>query len=58
MNILWDKIPQDRVKFKLGDLVRITKERLKFAKGMSKPFLQIYFGLPRLYSACPNLYAN
>ena len=27
------KIPQGHVKFKVGDLVRITKEKLQFAKG-------------------------
>jgi hypothetical protein len=27
------KIPQRRVKFRVGDFVRITKEKLKFAKG-------------------------
>jgi len=50
MNSLWAKIPQGRVKFKVGDLVRITKEKVKF--------LQRYFGLPRLYSACSNLFTN
>jgi len=33
---LWQRIPQGRVKFKVGDLVRITKEKIKFAKGYEK----------------------
>jgi hypothetical protein len=32
MNSLWAKITQGRVKFKVGALVRITKEKVKFAK--------------------------
>ena len=38
MNSLRAKIPQGRVKFKVGDLVRITKEKVKFSKGMNKIF--------------------
>ena len=38
MNILWAKIPQGRVKFKVGYLVRITKEKVKFAKGYEQTF--------------------
>ena len=33
MNSFWAKIPQGNVKYKLVDLVRITKEKVKFAKG-------------------------
>ena len=57
-NSLYANIPLGRVKFKLGYLLRITKEKVKFAKGMNEPFLQRYFGLTRLYSACPNLLMN
>jgi len=32
INCLWGKIPQGGVKFKVGNLVRITKEKVKFAK--------------------------
>jgi len=32
-NILNAKIPQGRVKFKVGDFVRIKKEKVKFVKG-------------------------
>jgi hypothetical protein len=38
MNSLRAKIPQGRVKFKVGDLVRITKENVKFAKGFEQTF--------------------
>ena len=57
MNCLWAKIPQVRVKFKMGDLVRITKEKIKFAKG-PEPFQQKYYGFSRLYSACRKLFTN
>ena len=33
VNSLRAKIPQSRVKFKVGDLVRMTKEKVRFAKG-------------------------
>jgi hypothetical protein len=38
MNSPWAKIPQGREKFKVGDLVRITKEKVKFAKGYEQTF--------------------
>jgi len=38
MNSLWAKIPQGLVKFKVGDLVRITKEKVKFAKRYEQTF--------------------
>jgi len=38
MNSLWANIPQGRVKFKVRDLVRITKEKVKFAKGYEQTF--------------------
>jgi len=55
---LWVKIHQIRVKFKTGDLVRITKGMVKFAKDMNKPFQQRYFEFPMLFSACPNMFTN
>jgi hypothetical protein len=58
MNSLSSKIPQGRVKFKLGYFVRITKEKAKFAKGMNKTFPQKYFRSSRLFSAFPNLSTN
>ena len=38
MNTLRSKIPQGHVKFKAGDLVRITEEKLNFAKGYEQTF--------------------
>ena len=38
MNSLWTKIPQVSVKYKVGILVRITKEKVKFAKGYEQNF--------------------
>ena len=58
MNSLWAKITQGSVKFNACFLLRITKEKVKFAKGMNKPFQQRYFGLPRLYSACPSQFTE
>ena len=42
INILNPKIPQGRVKFKVGDFVRITK-KVKFAKGYEQKFQRKYF---------------
>ena len=50
------KIPHGRVKFGFGDFVRITKEKLKFAKCMKNHFQLKCLGLRRLFSACPNLF--
>jgi hypothetical protein len=44
MNSLRAKIPESRAKFKVGYLVRITKEKKSLPKGMNKPFQQKYFG--------------
>jgi len=38
MNSLWAKIPQGHVKYIVGDLVRITKGKVKFAKGYEQIF--------------------
>jgi len=38
MNSLRAKIPEGRTKFKVGDLVRITKEKVKFAKRYEQTF--------------------
>ena len=38
VNSLRAKIPQSRVKFKVGCLVRITKEKVGFAKGYEPSF--------------------
>ena len=38
MNILGVKITNARVKFEVGDLVRITNEKAEFAKGNEQTF--------------------
>jgi hypothetical protein len=53
MNSLWAKIPQGRVKFKLGDLVRITKEKVKFAKGYEQTFLTEMFRVAKVIKRVP-----
>jgi len=58
MNSLWAKIPQGCVKFKVGDLVRITKEKVKFAKVYEQTFSTEIFRVAKLFSACPTLFTN
>ena len=56
MNSLWAKIPQLCVKYEVGDLVRITKEKVKFAKGYEQTFSRDIFRLSRsLYHPKPIL---
>ena len=43
MNSLSGKIPLERDKFKVGDFVRISKEKVKFSKGYEQNFPQKYF---------------
>ena len=38
MNSLWAKIPQGRVKYEVGDLVRVTKGKVNFAKRYEQIF--------------------
>ena len=56
MNIRNAKIPQGRVKFKVGDFVRITKEKVKFAKGyeqnFSKEIFRVVKVVPRVPPTC------
>jgi len=52
VNSLGATIPHGRVKLKVGDLVTITKEKVKFAKGENIHVQQKYLGLSRLFSAC------
>ena len=53
MNTLRSKIPQGRVKFKAGDLVRITKEKLKFAKGYEQTFSTEIFRVVKVIQRMP-----
>jgi len=48
VNSLRAKIPQSRVKFKVGDLVRITKERVMFAKGYEQTFSTEIFSVVKV----------
>jgi len=45
VNSLRAKIPQSRVKFKVGDLVRITKEKVNVAKGYEQTFSKEIFSV-------------
>jgi hypothetical protein len=56
VNSLGANIPHGRVNFKVGDLVRITKEKLWLVNGMNKHLQMKYLGLSRLFRACPNLF--
>jgi hypothetical protein len=38
VNTLKAKIPNSQVKFKINDIVRITKEKVKFANGLSPKY--------------------
>jgi len=50
---LRDKIPQSRVKFKVGDLVRITKEKVKFAKRYERTFSTEIFSVVKVILRMP-----
>jgi hypothetical protein len=45
VNSLRTAIPRGQIEFREGDLVRITKEKLKFAKGYDQTFSTEVFGL-------------
>jgi hypothetical protein len=53
MNSLRAKIPQGHVKFKVGDLVRITNEKVKFAKGYEKNFSTEIFRIVKVIQRAP-----
>jgi len=53
MNSLRAKIPQGRVKFKVGDLVRITKEKVKFAKWYEQNFSTEIFQVFKVIQRMP-----
>ena len=53
MNTLRYEIPQWCVKFKAGDLVQITKEKLKFAKGYYQTFPSEIFMVVRVIQRMP-----
>jgi hypothetical protein len=53
INIFNAKIPQGRVKFKVGDFVRITKEKVKFAKGYEQNFSKEIFRVVKVVPRVP-----
>jgi len=53
MNSLWAKIPQGSVKFKMGVLVRITKEKVKFAQGYEQTFSTEIFRIAKVIRRVP-----
>jgi len=53
MYSLWAKIPQGRTKFKVGDLVRKTNEKVKFAKGYEQSFSTEIFRVAKFIQRVP-----
>ena len=53
MNCLLAKISQGRVKLKVGDLVRITKEKVKFAKEYEQTFSTEIFRFTKVIQQVP-----
>ena len=53
MNILSAKTSLRRVKFKVGDFVRITKEKVKFAKGYERNFSTEQFQVVKFAQRMP-----
>ena len=47
------KIPRGRVKFKVGDLVSITKEKVKFANGYEQTFSTEIFRVVKIIQRMP-----
>ena len=53
INILIAKIPQGRVKFKVGNFLRITKEKVKFAKGYEQNVSKEIFRVVKIVPLVP-----
>jgi hypothetical protein len=53
INARRSKIPQGVVKFKVGDHVRITKEKIKFAKGYGQTFSTEIFSVVNVIQRMP-----
>jgi transposase InsO family protein len=49
------KIPHGRVKFKVGDLARITKQKVAFAKGYEQTFSTEIFKIAKVITRMPQL---
>jgi hypothetical protein len=52
-NSLRTAIPQGQVKFRVGDLFRITKEKVKFAKGYEQTFSTKIFQVVKVIHLIP-----
>jgi hypothetical protein len=53
VNSLRAKIPHGHVKFKVGDLVRITKQKVAFAKGYEQTFSTEIFKVVKVITRVP-----
>jgi hypothetical protein len=53
LNSLQAKIPHGRVKFKVGDLVRLTKQKVAFAKGYKQTFSTEIFKVVKVITRVP-----
>jgi hypothetical protein len=53
VNSLRTAIPQGQVKFRVGDLVRITKEKVTFAKGYEQTFSTEIFQVVKVIHLMP-----
>ena len=58
LNSLWAKIRQGHVQFKVVDLVRITKGKVKFGKGYEQTFTTEIFRVVEVIQRVPNLFTN
>jgi len=58
VNRLRAKIPHGCVKFKVGYFVRITKQKVVFAKGSEQRFSTEIFRVINLFRACHKLFTN
>jgi hypothetical protein len=53
LNARRTKIPQGVVKFKVGDHIRITTKKVKFAKGYEQTFSTIIFRVVKVFQRMP-----
>jgi hypothetical protein len=58
MNSVWAKIPQGCVKFNVDDLVRLTKEKVMFAKWYEQIFSTDIFRAVKVIQRVPNMFMN
>ena len=54
MNSLWVKTPQGRVKYKVGYLVRITKEKVTYVKGYKQTIITEIFRFFKVIQRVPH----